>query len=96
MASGYLGKSAWQRWSDARFEWLLKHRGSKINGMNRGRRYLRRALNDGPRAQNLPLVARTLMRGGCDLGSRTSGRLDGGRRGKRKPLASKARGPRAM
>jgi hypothetical protein len=34
MASGDLGKSAWQRWSDARFEWLLNHRGSKVNGMN--------------------------------------------------------------
>jgi hypothetical protein len=34
VVSGYLAKSAWQRWSDARFEWLLKHKGSKINGMN--------------------------------------------------------------
>jgi hypothetical protein len=33
VASGYLGKSAWQPWSDARFEWLLKHKGQTINGM---------------------------------------------------------------
>jgi hypothetical protein len=32
--SGYLGVAAWQRWSDARFEWLLKHRGRTLNGKN--------------------------------------------------------------
>jgi hypothetical protein len=30
----YLGVSAWQRWSDARFEWLLKHRDRTLNGKN--------------------------------------------------------------
>ena len=32
--SGYLGVAAWQRWSDARFEWLLKHRCRTLNGKN--------------------------------------------------------------
>lgn len=32
VSSGSLGKSAWQRWSDARFEWLLKHRGHSLGG----------------------------------------------------------------
>lgn len=35
-SSGYLGKSASQRWSDARYEWLLarKGKGYTLNGMD--------------------------------------------------------------
>jgi hypothetical protein len=28
------GLRAWQMWNDARFDYLLKHKGQKLNGMN--------------------------------------------------------------
>ena len=34
ISSGYEGKSAWQRWSDARFEYLLRHRDRTFNGLD--------------------------------------------------------------